>query len=221
MNETLRQARVSALTLFVFALVATALMAGVYALTHNIVAANEQAARLAIVSQVLPAGGYDNDPSRAAVTLSAADGRRLGNDGPSQVYIARLGGRMVARVFEATAPNGYAGKIRLLVGVDARGAITGVRVVSHKETPGLGDYIDRAKSDWIDQFNGLALTRDSEWKVKKDGGRFDAMAGATVSPRAVVGAVANTLRFVAAERAKPGQWDALSAPASKPTGVKP
>lgn len=195
MNAVLRQARTSAIVLFVFALLATALMAAVYALTHGIVEANEENARLAILSQTLPAGSYDNNPARDAITLTAAQSRDLGNDDASRVYPARKDGRTVALVFEATAPNGYAGKIRLLVGVRRDGSVSGVRVVAHKETPGLGDYIDSAKSAWIRQFDGRRLDDETEWKVKKDGGRFDYMAGATVTPRAVVGAVARTLAF--------------------------
>lgn len=86
-------------------------------------------------------------------------------------------------------------KIRLLVGIDRDGRVTGVRVVSHKETPGLGDYIDIGKSDWIKGFDGQSLERPDAWRVRKDGGQFDYMAGATITPRAVVAAVARTLAF--------------------------
>lgn len=195
MNETLKQARASALVLFAFALLATALMAAVYALTRDTVRQNEENARLALLSQTLPAGSYDNNPARDAIMLAPAQSKALGNDDASHVYPARRDGRTVALVFEATAPNGYAGKIRLLVGVLRDGSVSGVRVVAHKETPGLGDYIDSAKSDWVHQFDRQGLDNAGDWRVKKDGGRFDYMAGATITSRAMVAAVANTLAF--------------------------
>jgi RnfABCDGE-type electron transport complex G subunit len=113
---------------------------------------------------------------------------------PSTLYRARKAGQPVALVFESTAPDGYAGKIRLIVAVRANGEVA-VRVTQHKETPGLGDYVevkDKNKArPWITQFTGLSLAQvsDREWKVKKDGGRFDYYAGATVTPRAVTKAV--------------------------------
>jgi len=99
-------------------------------------------------------------------------------------------------VLEAIAPDGYSGKITLLIAI-VNGELAGVRVVSHNETPGLGDYIDAAKSDWIKQFDHASLTHpdSSAWKVKKDGGRFDYMTGATITPRAVVKAVHKALRY--------------------------
>lgn len=110
-------------------------------------------------------------------------------------------------VFEAAAPDGYAGRIRLLIALGADGALRGVRVIQHKETPGLGDYIEPKKDKnkqrpWITQFDGLAPAAidEREWKVRKDGGRFDSMAGATVTPRAVVKAVRKAVLHVAANR---------------------
>ncbi len=104
---------------------------------------------------------------------------------------------------EAIAPDGYGGDIHLLVGIDVNGTVTGVRVTSHRETPGLGDYIDRNKSPWIEQFVGKSLTTPAakHWKVVKDGGRFDARAGATITPRAVVKAVKSALDYFARHRA--------------------
>jgi electron transport complex protein RnfG len=103
----------------------------------------------------------------------------------------------VAVVLEATAPDGYSGQIKLLIGITAAGKLSGVRVVSHKETPGLGDYIELAKSKWILLFDGKSLTapNDGGWKVKKDGGQFDYMAGATITPRAVIKAVHHALQY--------------------------
>jgi electron transport complex protein RnfG len=98
--------------------------------------------------------------------------------------------------------QGYSGTIRLLVGIDATGAVTGVRVLAHAETPGLGDKVDVRVSDWILGFNGRSLQNPdtSGWRVRKDGGDFDQFVGATITPRAVVGAVHDALQFFAANR---------------------
>jgi electron transport complex protein RnfG len=120
------------------------------------------------------------------------------------VYRARMGNQPTGMVVQATAPDGYGGAIRLLIGVDQDGTLTGVRMIPpHNETPGLGDNIDIRKSDWITGFDGQSLsnTDDSDCAVRKDGGKFDAFTGATITPRAVVGAVHRTLQYVARERA--------------------
>ncbi|GHD65359.1 electron transport complex subunit RsxG [Jeongeupia chitinilytica] len=189
-----------AATLAVFALVFTALMAGTYALTRDTVKKNELDAKVALLAQVLPAGSYDNALLDDAVVVPKAEATQLGNEAESRIYLAKKAGKPVGAVVEATAPDGYAGKIRLLIGVDTAGTVLGVRVVSHKETPGLGDYIDIAKSDWIDQFRGKRIGSDAQWKVRKDGGEFDSRAGATISPRAVVKAIHATLVYVDAHR---------------------
>lgn len=149
------------------------------------------------LSEVLPAGGYDNALGSDTLTLAADP--LLGTSKPSVAYIARLGKVREALVFQSVAPEGYGGSINLLVGVDKKGNITGVRAMTpHAETPGLGDKIEFKKSPWILGFNGKSL-RDPEaakWGVKKDGGVFDAFTGATITPRAVVSAVKNTLLYV-------------------------
>jgi electron transport complex protein RnfG len=195
MKEMLNNGLRSALIMLAFSLGFTALMAGTYQMTRNIVLKNEEAAKTALIAQVLPVGSFDNDLNRDAHAQPDKD------DG-SQFYLARKAGQITAAVFEATAPDGYAGKIALLVGVDADGKVLGVRVVTHKETPGLGDYIDIAKSAWIKGFDGKSMTAPTpeRWRVKKDGGDFDYTAGATISPRAVVKAVKLTLEYAAAHR---------------------
>ena len=192
-----------ALTLLVFAVIFTALMAGTYALTKDIVAGNERKAKVALIAQVLPAGSFDNDILKDAISQDAAALKQLNAEAGSQIFRAQKDGKTNAVVVETIAPDGYSGKIKLLVGVGSDGRVLGVRVVAHKETPGLGDYIDAAKSAWIAQFEGKSLSapRADEWKVKKDGGQFDYIAGATISPRAVVKAVKNTLDYVAAQQA--------------------
>ena len=113
------------------------------------------------------------------------------------MWLATKGGQPVGVVLEAVAPEGYSGDINLLIGIDAHGVLTGVRVTQHKETPGLGDYIQSSKSDWILQFDDQSYhpDHDSRWKVKKDGGEFDSRAGATITPRAIVKAVREALKY--------------------------
>lgn len=149
------------------------------------------------LAEVLPAGSYDNALGKDTLTLDADP--LLGNSKPTVAYIASMGSERQAIVFQAVAPEGYGGSINLLVGVDKTGKITGVRAVPpHGETPGLGDKIEFKKSPWVLGFNGKSLENpeESRWAVKKDGGIFDAFTGATITPRAVVGAVKNTLLYV-------------------------
>ncbi|WP_027469973.1 electron transport complex subunit RsxG [Deefgea rivuli] len=203
MKTKLQNGLRGALTLLVFALIFTALMAGTYALTKDIVTNNERKAKVALIAQVLPVGSFENDILNDATPQNAAALKQLNAEAGSQIYRAQKAGKTTAVVVETIAPDGYSGKIKLLVGVAADGRVLGVRVIAHKETPGLGDYIDVAKSEWIKQFDGKSLSAplESQWKVAKDGGAFDATAGATISPRAVVKAVKNTLDYVAKNHA--------------------
>lgn len=104
------------------------------------------------------------------------------------IYPAKKNNQTFAYLIEHTYPNGYSGSIRLLTGVDTNNQLLGVRVIAHKETPGLGDKVETKKSNWIEQFKGLSLSNPSknQWKVKRDGGAFDAFTGATITPRAIV-----------------------------------
>ena len=121
---------------------------------------------------------------------------RLSGGAPVTVFRARRHGQPVAAAFATTAPDGYSGDIRLLIAVRANGTLAGVRVVEHHETPGLGDRIDKGKSDWIEGFAGQSLNYppESSWLIRRDGGAFDQFAGATITPRAVVTQVRETLR---------------------------
>jgi electron transport complex protein RnfG len=187
--------------LFVFALVATALLVFTFARTEPTIERSQQAEKMALLSQILPPSLYDND--LLASRLSVPPDELLGTHQPSSMWLARREGAVTAVVLEAVAPDGYSGDIYLVIGVDRNGTITGVRVTAHRETPGLGDYVDHAKSPWIEQFSGksLLLPEAKYWKVAKDGGRFDSRAGATITPRAVVKAVRNALEYFARHRA--------------------
>ena len=187
--------------LFVFALVGTALLTFTHDRTEPTILRGQQAEKLALLSQVLPAALYDNDLLASQHTLPPNE--LLGTRQASSLWIAQRGGAFSGVVLEAVAPDGYSGDIALLIGIDANGAVTGVRVTAHRETPGLGDYIERTKSAWIDQCVGASLQQPAPklWKVTKDGGTFDARAGATITPRAVVKAVKNALDYFAQHRA--------------------
>lgn len=195
MSEAPRESLRAGLQLGLAALIATALLAGTYLLTRDRIGAAEQRARLQALEVVLPADRYDNDPLQDTVQVQAP--AWLGSD-DTRVHRATLAGAPAALVFETVAPDGYGGPIRLLVAVAADGRVLGVRVVAHRETPGLGDDIEAGRSDWIARFRGRALGDPPAegWAVRKDGGDFDQFAGATVTPRAVVRAVQRALAFV-------------------------
>lgn len=202
MNPALRETLTGAVTLLVFAIAGSALLSSTFSLTRPQILASEAAEKRARIAETLPPGSFDNDLVRSARPLPADP--LLGLRQPGQYYLARKAGVPVAVVLEAAAPDGYSGEIRLLVGIRVDGRITGVRVTAHKETPGLGDYIEAGKSRWIRIFEGRALgdPPDALWKVRKDGGQFDYMAGATVTPRAVVKAVHRALKYFEAHRAE-------------------
>lgn len=192
-------------TLLVFTLLFTALMAGVYQLTKPVLEASALDAKRRLIADVLPAESFDNDMLADSIELPANP--ELGLAEPTRIYRARRAGQPVALVFEAAALNGYSGEIRLILAVQADGRLAAVRVTSHKETPGLGDYIDPKKDKnkaqpWIAQFNGrnFSDTPREKWRVKKDGGVFDQHAGATISARAVTNATGRALAW-ALERA--------------------
>ncbi|MCE5182221.1 MAG: electron transport complex subunit RsxG [Betaproteobacteria bacterium] len=149
------------------------------------------------LSQVIPASIHDNNPVNDSIAMQDAHGKEL------TVYRATKDGKVTGVAYEIHG-SGYAGDIKLMLGVDAEGKVLGVRVLAHKETPGLGDKIEEKKGDWILRFAGLSLGNPlpEKWKVKKDGGQFDQFAGATITPRGVVKAVHEGLDFFAANRAK-------------------
>ncbi|MGA7748537.1 MAG: electron transport complex subunit RsxG [Gallionella sp.] len=194
----------TALNLLFFAVIGTALLALTYQLTHEPIARSEELEKLKLVTQIAPAETYDNDIIKDTKELGADE--LLGNDDTTVAYLGRLKGRPSIAVMQVIAPDGYGGKIHLIIAIRSdgpgNGRIGGVRVISHKETPGLGDYIEIARSKWITGFDGTSLDnpRDSDWKVKKDGGQFDYMAGATITPRAVVKAVHKALQYFAQHR---------------------
>ncbi|MEM6808089.1 MAG: RnfABCDGE type electron transport complex subunit G [Pseudomonadota bacterium] len=190
------------LKLGLFAAIAAAIVAGGWRLTGERIAANTHAARLAQFESVLGVTVFDTLDYDAPAIVEPP--HRLPGDAPARIYEALDNGVRVARVFEVQAA-GYGGPIVLLVGIDAAFVVTGVRVVNHTETPGLGTNIERERSDWITSFDGRSLDADdgSVWALKRDGGVFDAFTGATITPRAVVEAVHETLLYAQSMDAAP------------------
>lgn len=185
----------NAIGLALFALFTAGAIALVHQLTAGRIAEQARRAQAGALLAIVPAHLHDNDILASAVTLPAV--AALGLDKPADAYIARLKGRPTAIILPVIAPNGYSGAIRLLVGIQRDGTLLGVRVVEDHETPGLGDRIELKKSNWILSFNGKSLDNPGprEWKVKKDGGNFDQFTGATITPRAVVGAIYGALNY--------------------------
>ena len=163
--------------------------------------------QLSALNEIVPHDQHDNDLLTDSFTVQ--DRQYLSLSAPAEAYRARQGDRVSPVILPVVAPDGYSGRIDLLVGIRADGSIAGVRSVSHRETPGLGDKIDAGKSQWILSFNGKSLSMPipDQWAVKKDGGQFDQFTGATITPRAVVKAVYQALNYFDEHRAALLQLD--------------
>lgn len=185
----------SSLLLGIIALLGTALLAGVNNLTYERIIEQEKRRVLQQLNEIVPTASFNNDLLEDIIEIN--DEQFFRHPAPVRVYRARMDGQPVAIMMIVTAPDGYNGDIRLLAGIDSSGTVLGVRVISHKETPGLGDPIELEKSDWILGFKGKSLINPESggWAVKRDGGQFDQFTGATISPRAVVRTIHNTLLY--------------------------
>ncbi|MDH4107853.1 MAG: electron transport complex subunit RsxG [Gammaproteobacteria bacterium] len=190
----------SGLILAVLAAVCTALVAYTNRYAAPLIAANEQKYLERSLQPVIAGIPYTGKLSESTIVIDtphALPGRE-----PVTVYRVFSDDGPVAALFVVTAMDGYSGPIRLLIGIDFRGHLTRVRVLQHRETPGLGDAIDSTRSDWIDQFDGASLEsppRD-EWAIRRDGGQFDQLTGASITPRAVVKAIKATLVYFEVHR---------------------
>lgn len=200
MNWLARPVIRSGVLLGSIALLGTALLAGVNNLTHERIVEQEKRRVLQQLNEIVPVASYNNDLLEDVIQIE--DPVFFRHPAAVTVYRARLDGQPVSVMMIVTAPDGYNGDIRLLVGINATGTIQGVRVISHRETPGLGDPIEIEKSDWILGFAQKSLQKPQEngWAVKRDGGEFDQFTGATISPRAVVRAVHTALLYFQANR---------------------
>ena len=185
-----------------FALATALLLAGSYLLTKDRIAESIRQAEEKALLQIVPRERHDN--SMLDDTLPAGRGDTLlGLREDKRIYLARKDGAVIAAIIPATARDGYSGDINMVVGVNADGTVAGVRVLAHKETPGLGDNVDLKKSDWVLGFDGRSLQNPppSRWAVKKDKGVFDSFTGATITPRAVVAATRRVLEYAEANAA--------------------
>ncbi|MCL1126459.1 electron transport complex subunit RsxG [Shewanella surugensis] len=183
------------LILALFALICTALVAVVNHLTADQIKQQETQELGRILQQIIPTNLHDNVIAQHCIRITAP--AALGTINSMPAYIASKNGIATAIAMETIAPDGYNGNIRIIVGIDAQGRVLGVRTLAQQETPGLGDKIEIRKSDWVNSFQGMILNAAtaSHWKVKKDGGDIDQFTGATITPRAYVKAVKNTLNY--------------------------
>ena len=171
------------------------LVTGSHEISHERIAENHRARLIQSLHEVLDPSSYNND--LISSQASVHDPELLGSVKPVDIFIATLSGQPIAVLFSSIAPRGYNGPIRLLIGVTVDGMVSGVRVTDHNETPGLGDAVDIDKSNWILGFDGTTLTSPppESWAVKQDNGAFDALTGATITPRAIVDGVHKTLLY--------------------------
>ncbi|ETI62364.1 electron transport complex subunit RsxG [Marinomonas profundimaris] len=193
--ELFASVRRNSLGLGIFAVLTAGLIAITHQLTDHTIKDNILGAQIAAFNEILPADLYENDLTQDVATLAADP--LLGSEEGIKIHIARKDNMVTGIIFETIAPRGYNGNLDLLVAIDRNGVVTGSRVISHKETPGLGDKVDLKKSKWILSFANKSLSNPAlkGWAVKKDGGKFDQFTGATITPRAVVRAVKNTLIY--------------------------
>lgn len=200
MNHS-KQILTTGLLLMLFAIVGSSLVGATFESTKEKIADNERRAMLRTLNNILPSGSYNNDLINDTLLLHP-DGR-IGQTERATAYLAKKDNELTAIILPVIAPDGYSGAIKLLVGIRADGTLAGVRVIRHKETPGLGDAIETKRSDWILGFNNRSLSNPDTrgWQVKRDGGEFDQLTGATITPRAIVKAVHLSLIYF--DRNKP------------------
>ncbi len=195
-KDHFRKVSITASTMIIFSLVASAALSISYFLTKTPIEESDARAKRMFLNQVVPSNLYDNNLVKD--TISVEPNPLIGNKKNIDIYRAKKNNQVVAVIIETIAPDGYSGEIKTLVGIGQKDKILGVRVITHKETPGLGDYIEVDKSQWIKNFNLKSLDEmgEKEWAVKKDGGDFDYVSGATITARAVVKSTYKSLLYV-------------------------
>lgn len=195
MKKHIEAMQKAGLSLALFAFISVIFVSLTNQLTASRIEQNHRMMLLQALNEVIEPGSYDNDLTLATLHLKPED---LGFQRDTTVYLATRGGEPVGALFQVTTLEGYSGAITLLIGISAKEQkITGVRVLEHSETPGLGDKVELRKSRWVLSFDGKSLNQPElrDWAVKKDGGQFDQFTGATITPRAVVNAVKTTLLY--------------------------
>ena len=191
----IRNMIISAVVLALFAIVGTFFVSFTYDNTIDRINENKRLALLKAFHVLISPDSHDNDIFTDIIQVKNKD--LLGSKNLVDIYRARKENKPVAVIINSVAPDGYNGKIELLVAINYDSTLAGVRVVHHMETPGLGDAIEESRSNWITKFKSHSLTSldKKDWAVKRDGGKFDQFTGATITPRAIVKAVYNTLRY--------------------------
>ena len=194
---TLQSIRLNSLLLASFALISAVILAGTDSLTKDRIAESERKAAQRALLEIIPLDRHNNDLLMDVQPIPEQFWPLLGLKKGGDIHIARNNGQPVAVIIPTVTADGYSGDISMIVGVNIDGSVAGVRVVEHRETPGLGDKVDIKKSDWILSFNNKSLSNPqlSGWNVKKNGGEFDQFTGATITPRAVIYQIANVLDY--------------------------
>ena len=185
-----------------FALIASVLLGVTNCSTEGTIQQRLDEDLISSLEEVVPADLHDNDMIKDTITIPSAEYNLGANE--TNVYVAKKSGSVTAVSYKFTAPDGYSGAINMILGIGRDGNILGVRVLSHKETPGLGDKIEVSKSNWILDFVGRSMDNltPAQWAVKKDGGVFDQFAGATITPRKSVQAIYRALQLFKAHQAQ-------------------
>ena len=184
--------------LMLFGLITSLFVGLVYVVTKPvIIEAKEQARqeKLYLLAAPLLANGRIASP----VQRKLPDDAPASFENPLSITPIVTDVEQLGVVLPITAVQGYSGPIQLLLALDQQQRIVGVRAIEHRETPGLGDRIETRKSDWMLAFNGLRYDdlAPDDWAVQNDGGQFDSFTGATITPRAVVDALKETLAYLA------------------------
>lgn len=192
----------NSLLLALFALITALILASTDRVTEDRIAESERLAAQKALFEIVPLARHDNDLLVDLQPIPEQYWLALGLDNGGDVHIARLDDQPVAVIVPSITTDGYSGDIAMIVGINFDGTVAGVRVVDHKETPGLGDKVELRKSDWILSFNGKSLNNPeiSKWNVKKDRGDFDQFTGATITPKAVIHQIAKTLEYFEKDR---------------------
>lgn len=187
----------NSVVLAIFALVTAVILAATNDLTRDRIAESERKAAQRALLEIIPLDRHNNDLLMDVQPVPQQYWQMLGLKKGGDIHIARDNGQPVAAIIPTVTKDGYSGDISMIIGINFNGTIAGVRVVEHRETPGLGDKVDLKKSDWILEFNGKSLVNPNSdgWNVKKEGGEFDQFTGATITPRAVVHQILKTLQY--------------------------
>ena len=207
MNDFIKKNKIvgrTVLVMIIFGIIFSTILEFVHNKTNPIILKSEAEAKERLLLQVISKDLYNNDLINSFIDIKP--NRKLKNMEMIKGYVARNNNEVTAVILETRAPDGYSGEIKILVGIDKNGNILGTRVIKHQETPGLGDYIDIAKSNWINifTFSSLENTSQSEWAVKKDQGKFDYISGATITARAVTKAINEALNYFKENKLKMG-----------------